>query len=64
MQTDLNGNFTIKNVIPGAYGLHGWVPGFIGDYLDNARITVSSGTEDPSLPVKSLPIFGFSMPTL
>ncbi|RVW46020.1 hypothetical protein CK203_068593 [Vitis vinifera] len=44
VQTDLNGNFTIKNVIPGAYGLHGWVPGFIGDYLDNARITVSSET--------------------
>ncbi|WJZ95866.1 hypothetical protein VitviT2T_014605 [Vitis vinifera] len=45
VQTDLNGNFTIKNVIPGAYGLHGWVPGFIGDYLDNARITVSSGSQ-------------------
>ncbi|XP_021646098.2 probable rhamnogalacturonate lyase B isoform X2 [Hevea brasiliensis] len=45
VQTDSNGNFTIKNVIPGVYGLHGWVPGFIGDYLDNALVTISAGSE-------------------
>ncbi|XP_038690529.1 rhamnogalacturonate lyase-like [Tripterygium wilfordii] len=44
VQTDANGNFTIKNVIPGVYGLHGWVPGFIGDYLDNAPVTISAGS--------------------
>ncbi|XP_057497492.1 probable rhamnogalacturonate lyase B [Actinidia eriantha] len=35
VQTDSNGNFTITNVIPGVYGLHGWVSGFIGDYLND-----------------------------
>ncbi|KAA8520092.1 hypothetical protein F0562_014348 [Nyssa sinensis] len=30
VQTDSNGNFTIRNVIPGVYGLQGWVSGFIG----------------------------------
>ncbi|KAM1884042.1 hypothetical protein ACFX13_005324 [Malus domestica] len=45
IQTDIIGNFTIKNVIPGVYGLHGWIPGFVGDYLDNERITISPGTQ-------------------
>ncbi|TQD78570.1 hypothetical protein C1H46_035808 [Malus baccata] len=45
IQTDIIGNFTIKNVIPGVYGLHGWIPGFVGDYLDNERITVSAGSQ-------------------
>ncbi|KAI5571006.1 hypothetical protein BDE02_11G064800 [Populus trichocarpa] len=45
VQTDSNGNFTIKNVIPGVYGFHGWVPGFIGDFLDNALVTISEGSE-------------------
>lgn len=42
-QTDSNGNFSIKNAIPGKYGLHGWVPGFIGDYLNNNLVTVTEG---------------------
>ncbi|KAL5775330.1 hypothetical protein ACOSP7_012887 [Xanthoceras sorbifolium] len=45
VQTDSNGNFTIKNVIPGVYGLHGWVPGFIGDYLDKELVTISAGSQ-------------------
>ncbi|KAL9384242.1 hypothetical protein Peur_024565 [Populus x canadensis] len=45
VQTDSNGNFTIKNVIPGVYGFHGWVPGFIGDFLDNTLVTISEGSE-------------------
>ncbi|XP_031262360.1 probable rhamnogalacturonate lyase B [Pistacia vera] len=45
VQTDSNGDFTIKNVVPGVYGLHGWVPGFIGDYLDKALITISTGSQ-------------------
>ncbi|XP_059636145.1 probable rhamnogalacturonate lyase B [Cornus florida] len=45
VQTDANGNFTINNVIPGVYGLHGWVPGFIGDYLDKELVTISSGSQ-------------------
>ncbi|XP_057512863.1 rhamnogalacturonate lyase B-like [Actinidia eriantha] len=45
VQTDSNGNFTITNVIPGVYGLHGWVPGFIGDYLNSELVTISSGSQ-------------------
>ncbi|XP_070662528.1 uncharacterized protein [Malus domestica] len=45
IQTDIIGNFTIKNVIPGVYRLHGWIPGFVGDYLDNERITISAGSQ-------------------
>ncbi|KAK3021722.1 hypothetical protein RJ639_046068, partial [Escallonia herrerae] len=45
VRTDSNGNFTIRNVIPGAYGLHGWVPGFIGDYLDQKLVTISAGLQ-------------------
>lgn len=43
MPTDSNGKFTIKNVIPGIYALHGWVPGFIGDYLDQKLVTITAG---------------------
>ncbi|KAL2483947.1 Rhamnogalacturonate lyase family protein [Forsythia ovata] len=45
VQTDLNGNFRIKNVVPGVYGLHGWVPGFIGDYMGKELVTISAGTQ-------------------
>ncbi|OVA07811.1 Rhamnogalacturonate lyase [Macleaya cordata] len=44
-QTDSNGSFTINNVIPGVYGLHGWVPGFIGNYLDKALVTISAASQ-------------------
>lgn len=26
------------------YGFHGWVPGFIGDFLDNTLVTISEGS--------------------
>ncbi|PKI57406.1 hypothetical protein CRG98_022251 [Punica granatum] len=45
LQTDSDGNFTIRNVVPGVYGLHGWVPGFIGDYLEKNPVTISAGSE-------------------
>ncbi|KAK3188402.1 hypothetical protein Dsin_027963 [Dipteronia sinensis] len=45
VQTDSNGNFTIENIIPGVYGLHGWVPGFIGDYLHKELVTISAGSQ-------------------
>ncbi|KAL8045964.1 hypothetical protein ABFX02_08G148500 [Erythranthe guttata] len=45
VNTDSDGNFTIKNVVPGIYGLHGWIPGFIGDYLKQELITISQGSE-------------------
>ncbi|KAK0578841.1 hypothetical protein LWI29_017025 [Acer saccharum] len=45
VQTDSNGNFIIENVIPGVYGLHGWVPGFIGDYLHKELVTISAGSQ-------------------
>ncbi|XP_050944605.1 probable rhamnogalacturonate lyase B isoform X1 [Cucumis melo] len=44
VKTDSNGDFTIRNIIPGVYGLHGWVPGFIGDYLHKSLVTVSAGS--------------------
>ncbi|KAK4386705.1 hypothetical protein Sango_2541100 [Sesamum angolense] len=45
VQTDSDGNFTIKNIIPGVYGLHGWVTGFIGDYMREELVTISAGSE-------------------
>ncbi|KAL0310725.1 UNVERIFIED_CONTAM: hypothetical protein Sangu_2367200 [Sesamum angustifolium] len=45
VQTDSDGNFTIKNIIPGVYGLHSWVPGFIGDYMREELVTISAGSE-------------------
>ncbi|CAL1397592.1 unnamed protein product [Linum trigynum] len=45
VKTDSNGNFNIKNVIPGIYRLHGWVPGFIGDYLEKGFIDITAGSE-------------------
>ncbi|VVA21570.1 PREDICTED: probable rhamnogalacturonate lyase [Prunus dulcis] len=45
VETDYTGNFTIKNVIPGVYGLHGWIPGFPGDYLGKEHITISAGSQ-------------------
>ncbi|KAJ8644114.1 hypothetical protein MRB53_005862 [Persea americana] len=44
VSTDSNGTFTINNVVPGVYAVHGWVPGFIGDYLSNVLVTISPGT--------------------
>lgn len=44
VKTDSQGNFIIKNAIPGVYRLHGWVPGFVGDYLDTRLVTISAGT--------------------
>ncbi|CAN1356159.1 Rhamnogalacturonate lyase [Linum perenne] len=44
-KTDSNGNFSIKHVIPGVYRLHGWVPGFIGDYLDKGVVDITSGSD-------------------
>ncbi|KAF5176062.1 Rhamnogalacturonate lyase [Thalictrum thalictroides] len=45
VQTDSDGSFIINNVIPGVYGLHGWVPGFIGNFLNKTLVTISPGSE-------------------
>ncbi|KAK6133372.1 hypothetical protein DH2020_032882 [Rehmannia glutinosa] len=37
--------FYNKNILPGVYGLHGWVPGFIGDYLKEELVKISEGSE-------------------
>ncbi|XP_057415378.1 uncharacterized protein LOC130710212 isoform X2 [Lotus japonicus] len=42
-QADSKGYFTINNVVPGDYNLYSWVPGFIGDYKHNAKITITPG---------------------
>ncbi|KAK4417176.1 hypothetical protein Salat_2543200 [Sesamum alatum] len=43
-QTDREGKFFIKNVIPGTYSLFAWVPGTIGDYKHDSDITISPGS--------------------
>ncbi|XP_027360984.1 rhamnogalacturonate lyase B-like isoform X2 [Abrus precatorius] len=43
-QTDRSGHFVIKNIVPGDYNLYAWVPGFIGDYMYKAKITVTPGS--------------------
>ncbi|KAK6150317.1 hypothetical protein DH2020_015249 [Rehmannia glutinosa] len=43
-QTDRNGSFLIKNVIPGNYSLFAWVPGIIGDYKHPSDITITPGS--------------------
>ncbi|CAI8595524.1 unnamed protein product [Vicia faba] len=43
-RSDKNGNFIIKNIVPGAYNLFAWVPGFIGDYTYNVDITIKPGS--------------------
>ncbi|XP_011087034.2 probable rhamnogalacturonate lyase B [Sesamum indicum] len=45
VQTDSDGNFMIKNIIPGVYGLHGWVPGIVGDYMREELVTITAGSE-------------------
>ncbi|PSS17334.1 Rhamnogalacturonate lyase [Actinidia chinensis var. chinensis] len=42
---DEKGKFCIKNVRAGDYNLYAWVPGFIGDYLSDVSITITSGCE-------------------
>jgi len=43
IRTDQNGNFVIKNIVPGIYNLFAWVPGYIGDYKYNSPITIKPG---------------------
>ena len=43
-EADENGNFLIKNVIPGTYSLFASVPGTIGDYKHAFDIIVSPGS--------------------
>ncbi|XP_075089667.1 uncharacterized protein LOC107815910 [Nicotiana tabacum] len=43
-QTDNEGYFLIKNIIPGNYSLYAWVPGFIGDYKYKNYINITPGS--------------------
>ncbi|AES95929.2 rhamnogalacturonate lyase B-like protein [Medicago truncatula] len=43
IRADQNGNFVIKNIVPGSYNLFAWVPGYIGDYKYNSPITIKPG---------------------
>ncbi|XP_075102901.1 uncharacterized protein LOC107816999 [Nicotiana tabacum] len=43
-QTDNEGYFLIKNIIPGNYSLYAWVPGFIGDYKFKNYINITPGS--------------------
>ncbi|XP_052188166.1 probable rhamnogalacturonate lyase B [Diospyros lotus] len=42
---DEEGHFCIKNIRPGDYNLYAWAPGFIGDYISDFSITITSGCE-------------------
>ncbi|KAL6338972.1 hypothetical protein AAG906_024123 [Vitis piasezkii] len=43
-RTDEHGNFFIKAVLPGAYNLHAWVSGVMGNYMYEATVTVTPGS--------------------
>ncbi|KAL6518660.1 hypothetical protein OROGR_019162 [Orobanche gracilis] len=43
-QTHEHGNFLIKNVVPGIYGLFAFVPGYIGDYKHTSDIIITPGS--------------------
>ncbi|GMJ15234.1 hypothetical protein like AT4G24430 [Hibiscus trionum] len=44
-RTDEHGYFLIEDVRAGDYNLYAWVPGFIGDYRNNATVTITSGCD-------------------
>ncbi|XVE60634.1 hypothetical protein DITRI_Ditri05aG0143500 [Diplodiscus trichospermus] len=44
-RTDTDGYFLISDVRTGDYNLYAWVPGFIGDYKNNATITITPGCD-------------------
>ena len=43
VKTNEKGNFSIENVRPGTYNLYAFVPGIIGDYVYEERITIEPG---------------------
>ncbi|KAM3283238.1 putative rhamnogalacturonate lyase B [Capsicum chacoense] len=45
-QTDSEGYFLIKNVIPGNYSLYAWIPGYVGDYMYDPFIIVTPGSSE------------------
>jgi hypothetical protein len=38
-----DGYFSINDIRTGDYNLYAWVPGFIGDYHNDAAFTITSG---------------------
>ncbi|KAJ3684371.1 hypothetical protein LUZ61_013535 [Rhynchospora tenuis] len=42
-RADANGNFVIRNVIPGYYNLYAWAPGFVGDFMHHVTISITAG---------------------
>ncbi|KAI4328110.1 hypothetical protein L6164_020494 [Bauhinia variegata] len=40
-RADMMGDFVLKNIVPGNYNLYAWVPGFLGDYMYKATITIT-----------------------
>ncbi|XP_042019051.1 rhamnogalacturonate lyase-like [Salvia splendens] len=43
-RTNEEGNFEIKNVIPGTYNLFGWVSGVVGDFKHVSDIAINPGS--------------------
>uniref|UniRef100_A0A7N0UQB2 rhamnogalacturonan endolyase n=1 Tax=Kalanchoe fedtschenkoi TaxID=63787 RepID=A0A7N0UQB2_KALFE len=44
-RTDETGHFSISNVRIGDYGLNAWVPGFIGDYMNDTILAITPGCD-------------------
>ncbi|KAK9743470.1 hypothetical protein RND81_03G241500 [Saponaria officinalis] len=44
-KADENGYFYINDIRAGDYNLYAWVPGFIGDFVSDTSISVTSGCE-------------------
>ncbi|XP_076951743.1 uncharacterized protein LOC143625213 [Bidens hawaiensis] len=44
-KTNIDGRFSIENVLAGTYNAYAWVPGFIGDYKSVSTITIIAGCQ-------------------
>ncbi|XP_021972443.1 rhamnogalacturonate lyase B isoform X2 [Helianthus annuus] len=44
-KTDVEGRFSIKNVVAGTYNVYAWVHGFIGDFKNDSTITITQGCD-------------------
>ncbi|KAL7617892.1 probable rhamnogalacturonate lyase B [Lactuca sativa] len=44
-KTNEEGHFLIENILAGTYNIYAWVHGFIGDYINDTTITITSGCD-------------------
>ncbi|KAK4342550.1 hypothetical protein RND71_038366 [Anisodus tanguticus] len=53
-KADEQGHYIISDICAGDYNLYAFVPGFIGDYMRDAKITITSGRNSPNLTTNHL----------